>query len=164
MSNFDEFKQKARDTMETIADKSVEFYKIAEEKTKLYAKITKLGAEIALEKGNVRKLYREIGKKYYDLHKASPEDELTQGCIEVTSSLDRITAKQKEIEELKKCMNPGDNDMDEGEPDYKNAEVEIIIEDLDQTPDEGNGKPVVSMEETEPDDEVISKNPPEFKL
>ncbi|NMA25081.1 MAG: hypothetical protein GX936_05370 [Clostridiales bacterium] len=69
MTNFEDLVQKAKDTMETIADKSIELYKAAEEKTKLLAKMTKLGAEITMEKGNVRKLYREIGKKYYELHK-----------------------------------------------------------------------------------------------
>ena len=50
MSNYDEFKQKAKDTAETIADKSVEFYKFAEEKTRIIANLTKLSTEIALEK------------------------------------------------------------------------------------------------------------------
>ena len=104
MKDFEEFKQVAKETVETIADKSIELYKIAEEKTKLLAKMTKLSTEITLEKGNVRKLYREIGKKYYDLHKLSPENALAQPCAEVTISLDSITAKQMKFEELKSSL------------------------------------------------------------
>jgi FtsZ-binding cell division protein ZapB len=168
MANFEELKQKAKDTMETIADRSVEFYKIAEEKTKLYAKITKLGAEIALEKGTVRKLYREIGKKYYELHKSSPEDALAQTCTEVTSSLDTIAAKQKEIEALKNTFSLGDKENSEDDPEEKDVEVEIIIEDLEK-PVQDAAEPVknpnLTMEETDPDeDDLISKNPPEFKI
>ena len=101
MTNFDELKQKAKDTMETIADKSVELYKLAEEKTRLLAKITKLSTEITFEKGDLRKHYRELGQKYYELHKDAPEDELAQICVEVTKSLETITNKQREIDALR---------------------------------------------------------------
>lgn len=160
MANFDEFKQKAKDTMETIADRSVELYKIAEEKTKIFAKITKLGAEIALEKGAVRKLYREIGKKYYELHKSAPEEALTQTCAEVTSSLDLIAAKEKEIDELKTSYDLGDKDYTAAGD--KDVEVEIIIEDLDIPLSEVLDNTAES-EDVDSED-VISKTPPEFKL
>lgn len=167
MANFEEFKQKAKDTMETIADKSVEIYKVAEEKTKLFAKITKLGAEITLEKGTVRKLYREIGKKYYDLHKFSPEDALAQACTEVTSSLECIAAKQQEIEELRNSNNFGEKDKPTADDD---VDVEIIIEvDNDPTEDEtemSSVKPTdfSSEKQTGNMEDVISKDPPEFKI
>jgi hypothetical protein len=170
MANFDDFKQKAKDTMETIADRSVEFYKIAEEKTKIFAKITKLGAEIALEKGNVRKLYREIGSKYYELHKASPEDALAQTCTEVTGALENIAAKQKEIEELKNSYDLGVKDEAAATDDDKDVEIEIIVEEFDKPEqDEAAGKPEPSGESAIGDDEtdgedIIGKSPPEFKI
>jgi hypothetical protein len=148
MANFDEFKQKARDTMETIADKSVELYKIAEEKTKVLAKMTKLGAEITVDKGNVRKLYREIGKMYYELHKSSPEETLAQTCAEVTVTLETIADKQAELNELKKSL--GEKVKTESDPEEKGVEVEIIIEDIGEPiQDEAETTPV---KETEPDD------------
>jgi FtsZ-binding cell division protein ZapB len=170
MANFEELKQKAKDTMETIADKSVELYKAAEEKTKLFAKITKLGAEITLEKGTLRKLYREIGKKYYELHKSAPEDDLAQTCAEVTSSLDTITAKQKQIEELKNSYNLGEKETTATDTHERDADVEIIIEEYDDPyQDEMESAPVKPSEVPvdEPADEVedvISKEPPEFKM
>jgi hypothetical protein len=132
MTNFDEFKQIAKDKMETIADRSVELYKIAEEKTKLFAKMTRLSTEVALEKGTVRRLYKEIGKKYYELHKASSEDELTQACAEVTSSLECIAAKLAEIEELKKSIDCTVKEDDSPASDVKAAVVNIIVEDFGQ--------------------------------
>lgn len=160
MANFDEFKQKAKDTMESIADRSVELYKIAEEKTKLFAKITKLSTEIALEKGTVRKLHREIGKKYYELHKSAPEEALAQSCAEVTAALDCISAKQKEIEELKSFYDIGDKDYVASDADDQDVEVEIIIEGLDDdAADESE-----SLDDNSAQAEGIKQEPTEFKM
>jgi hypothetical protein len=95
MSNFEEFKQKAKDTAETIADKSVEFYKFAEEKTKIIAKLTKLSTEIALQKNTVKKLYTDLGKKYYELYQEEPVEALKQTCEEITAALEIIEKKQQ---------------------------------------------------------------------
>lgn len=122
MDNFDDFKKKAKDTMGTIADKSVELYKIAEEKTKILAKTTKLQAEIAMERGNIRKMYREIGKTYYELHKEAPETALEQKCGDVSVSFDRIAAKLQEIQEIKNAA------------DLKDIDVEIIMEEKPDGP------------------------------
>jgi hypothetical protein len=170
MANFEELKQKAKDTMETIADKSVELYKAAEEKTRLFAKITKLGAEITLEKGTLRKLYREIGQKYYELHKASPEEALAQSCIEVTASLETIAAKQKEIQELKNSDNLGERNAAETDTQEKDADVEIIIEDLEGSAGDNAANTAATLHEVPVDepvettDDIISKSPPEFRM
>jgi hypothetical protein len=170
MANFEELKQKAKDTMETIADKSVELYKAAEEKTRLFAKITKLGAEITLEKGTLRKLYREIGQKYYELHKASPEEALAQSCIEVTASLETIAAKQKEIQELKNSDNLGERNAAEADTQEKDADVEIIIEDLEGSAGDNAANTAATLHEVPVDepvettDDIISKSPPEFRM
>lgn len=133
MSNFEEFKQKARDTMETIADKSFEFYKVAEETTKLLAKTTKLSTEIKLEKSSLRRLYREVGEKYYELHKSSPESELEQTCEEVTSTLERIADKKKEIEDLRQAYEAAHQDNVD---DPADIEVEIIFNSIDKIGDD----------------------------
>ncbi len=170
MANFEEFKQKAKDTMETIADKSVELYKAAEEKTKLFAKITKLGAEITLEKGTLRKLYREIGKKYYELHKSAPEDALAQSCIEVTSSLDTIASKKKQIEDLKNFYNLDDQKTAGTDTQEKDVDVEIIIEEYDdpakdETEIASVKPPEVPVDEPSAEaEDFISKEPPEFRM
>ncbi|NLA87715.1 MAG: hypothetical protein GX847_10660 [Clostridiales bacterium] len=168
MKDFEEFKQVAKKTVETIADKSIELYKIAEEKTKLLAKMTKLSTEITLEKGNVRKLYREIGKKYYDLHKLSPENALAQPCAEVTISLDSITAKQMKFEELKSSLR--EKEKPEFACEEKDIEVEIILEETEETIQNESDtasvlQPEVSTEEATADTEDdTNRPPPEFKL
>jgi len=102
MANYEDFKKKAKETLETIADVSVEAYKIAEEKAKVIARRTKLNADIAHEKALIRHLKSDIGNKYYELHKDDPEIALKKDCDGITDALARIDASKKEIEELKK--------------------------------------------------------------
>ena len=118
MPNYEDLKKKAKDAIDTIADISVEAYKIAEEKARVLARRTKLSADITREKATVRRLKVEIGGAYYDLHKDDPEETFKQSCEEITASLDSIAAKRREIEELKNsgseacCCDCGDEPAD----------------------------------------------------
>jgi hypothetical protein len=172
MTNFDEFKQKAKDTMETIADKSVELYKIAEEKTRLFAKITKLSTEVTFEKGDLRKHYRELGQRYYELHKDAPESELAQSCVEITKSLEFISSKQKEIDALRGFADfepaadsaSADDDMSDDA-----CEAEIIVEDSEDAAPGNTADAIRSVQDTdtleEPEGDVgIGSTPPTFRL
>ena len=104
MVNYEDIKKKARDTFETIADISVETYKIAEERARVLAKRAKLNAEITREKAWIRRLKGEIGGKYYEMHKNDPEEELKKACEDITDSFARIGTHKREIEELKKSV------------------------------------------------------------
>ena len=126
--NFDELMQFVKDSVEMIVDKSAELYKAAEEKTKKVARTTKLQTEIAMEKSALRRLYRQIGEKYYNLHRDDPEEALATLCSDVTATLNRIAEKQEEVDRLKEELCPED---DEDEDDYDFV-VEIITEDPDE--------------------------------
>jgi len=101
MANYDEFKKKAKETVGTIADVSVDAYKAVEEKAKILAKKTKLRAGIVNDKATIRRLSVELGTTYYKLFKDSPASEFEQLCIEITSAHERIAEKERQIEELK---------------------------------------------------------------
>jgi len=110
MANYDDFKKKAKDAFDTIADVSVEAYKLAEEKARVLAKKAKLNAGIANERATIRRLNVEIGATYYKLFKENPVEELKQQCEDVTAAYENIDAKKRELEELKN--NPtGDDDV-----------------------------------------------------
>ena len=134
MPNYDEIKKKAKDALETIADVSVEAYKIAEEKARVFARKAKLTAEITREKALIRRLKLDIGGTYYDLHKDDPEDALKGYCESITSSLDSIASKRIEIEDLKRSGMYDDEaevdeaEADEAEVDEADAEIEDEIE------------------------------------
>ena len=127
MANYDEFRKIAKDAIDTIADVSVEAYKLAEEKARVFAKKAKLSAGIANERALIRRTKVEIGGIYYKLHKDAPEDALKTHCEDITAALDRIAAKQRELEELKNVSS-----FDEGDTD----EVVDIKDDAETDPEE----------------------------
>lgn len=106
MANFDfgAMKEKALQTAGMVADKSVEFAKIAGDKAKLAGRITKLKAEIAMEKESAKRNFVELGKKYYEAHKENPTPELAQAVTEISVALEAMGAKRKEVEMLKKQL------------------------------------------------------------
>lgn len=168
MANFNELKQKAKDTIETIADKSVELYKVAEEKTKLLAKITKLSADITFEKGDLRKLYRELGKMYYDRYKDNPDTDLAQSCTEITATLERISVKQKEIDVLRGFAEYEPVAEDE-DVDADTGDVDIIVDEYDASAPGHTNEAFRSVQDTdtieEPEgDAEPGKAPPTFRL
>jgi hypothetical protein len=101
MSNYDGFKKIAKETLDSIADASVDAYKIAEEKARVLAKKTKLRAGIVNDRATVRRLSVELGTAYYKKYKDNAASEFEQLCSEITSAHERIAAKEQEIEELK---------------------------------------------------------------
>ena len=123
MANYDDIRKKAKDAIDTIADVSVEAYKLAEEKARVFAKRAKLSAGIANERALIRRLKVEIGGTYYKLHKDAPDEELKQHCEEITFALDRIAAKQRELEELKTSSAPED-EAAEYEAEQENDDTE----------------------------------------
>ena len=114
MANYEDFKKKAKETFETIADVSVETYKVAEERAKILAKKTKLRAGIVNEKATIRRLSVELGTNYYKMFKDSPAPEFEQLCTEITNAYERITDKENQIAELKNnSAKDKDKDKDE---------------------------------------------------
>ena len=114
MANYDEFMKKAKDALDTIADVSVEAYKHAEEKARVFARKAKLNAGIANERAVIRRLKVELGGTYYKLYKDAPVEDLKPLCEEITDALDRIADRQRELEELRNCTTYQEDDEDCG--------------------------------------------------
>jgi hypothetical protein len=102
MSNYDDFKKKAKETLESFADASVDAYKATEHKARILARKTKLRASIVNDKATIRRLSVEIGTVYYRLFKDNPAPEFEKACKEITEAHMLIAAKEAQIEELKK--------------------------------------------------------------
>ena len=121
MANFEDLKKKARDAFDTITDVSVEAYKLAEERAKGLAHSTRLKTDISRDNALIRRMYVELGAMYYNLHKDNPEEAFVQNCTEVTSALERIAERQKELDEMKKNGSINDDDSDDTTPPDDNA-------------------------------------------
>jgi len=115
MPNYDEFKRKAKDALDSFTDASVDAYKVAEEKTRILARRTKLRASIVNDKATVRRLSVELGTRYHKKYKDDENSEFRQICEEITCAHERIAAKEEEIAELKR--NTGIKPAASPEPD-----------------------------------------------
>jgi len=113
MSNYDEFKKKAKGAFDTIADVSVEAYRLAEEKAKVLAKKAKLNAGIMNEKALIRRMHIELGSTYYKLYKEYPGDDFKQACEEISLAVERINVKMAELEDLKYSGETCGDDVEE---------------------------------------------------
>jgi len=101
MSNLEDLKGKARETIENIADFSQETYKTVEEKAKALARRAKLTANITKERTIIRRKHIEIGTKYYEMNKHKPSKHLQESCNAITESLERIAKMEEELKDLK---------------------------------------------------------------
>ncbi|MDR0858035.1 MAG: hypothetical protein LBN97_03280 [Oscillospiraceae bacterium] len=99
--NFEEFKERATETAEFVAGKTVQFAKYAGEKVGTAAKVAKLNAEILAEKDNLRKSYQRIGKLYVELYAATPHDDIAAELDIVHSAQDKIDELKNKIDEIK---------------------------------------------------------------
>ena len=100
MSNFDDLKEKAKDTIETIADVTQETYKTVESKAKALARRAKLTAAITKERTIIRRNHIEMGTIYYELHKNKPAKALQENCEAITGALERIAEMEEEISNI----------------------------------------------------------------
>jgi len=166
MANYDEIKKKAKDALETIADVSVEAYKIAEEKAKVFAKRAKLNAEITREKTQIRRLKFDLGGMYYDLHKDDSEEALRECCETISASLDSIATKRAELEDLKRgaqcCDEAEDFEAAAQEDDFEDLEeVEVDVEIVVEPEVAPDGNAEVQAEECAPPPEYEEPKPEE---
>jgi len=114
MPNYDDFKKKAKDALDSFADASVDAYKTAEEKTRILARKTKLRAGIVNDKATIRRLSVELGTRYHTKYKDDENSEFRQICEEITGAHNRIAEKEEEIAELKR--NAGTKTVDDEIP------------------------------------------------
>lgn len=100
MSNFDDIKLKAKETIETITDFSQGAYKTAESKAKILARRAKLTANITKERTIIRRAQIDIGAKYYEMNKNKPAKALQEKCEAITGALSRIDEMEAELKDL----------------------------------------------------------------
>ncbi|MCL2227192.1 MAG: hypothetical protein FWB97_06145 [Oscillospiraceae bacterium] len=114
MASYNDFKKKAKDALDTLADVSAEAYKIAEEKARVLARKAKLNTGIANEKATIRRLNVEIGATYYKMNKDNPDDAYKRPVEEITAAYERIAVKQAELDDLKSPNKNCDGSCEKG--------------------------------------------------
>lgn len=112
--------------------------------TRRLGRITQLNLSIADEKKNIRHLYTDIGRLYYEAHKDDPEGFFVQLFQQLDASMDALNALETELGTLKAEKAPDEADS--------GIEVEICIEpdndaaDTDDVPDTEPGEELPAEE------------------
>lgn len=135
------------DTFSTVADKVLDLADAAADTAKTGQQIAKLFVEKKKEEGALEDAYTELGKLYYELHKADAEGVLADLCMEIENTLVNIEDIDAEIEALKAAADidvddipaaedagfePAEDDEDEGFLERMADTVEEALEGLDQ--------------------------------
>jgi polyhydroxyalkanoate synthesis regulator phasin len=100
VSNFNEFKEKAKETIDSIAEATQETYKTVESKAKMLARRAKLTAAITKERTIIRRNHIEMGTKYYELFRKKPAKALQENCDAIAAALARIDEMENELKDL----------------------------------------------------------------
>ena len=125
---------KAKDAMEQSGVGSV--YQRGADRAKVYSRIARLTLSMNGQTDELRKVYTEIGKLYYQQAKDAPEGFFAPLFAQAGKLLEELKAKEQELEELKASLS--------AEKEEKDIEVEITEEvpDFDAVVDatENDGK------------------------
>ncbi len=114
-----------------------EVYQKGASRTKAYSRIARLTLDTNSQADELRKVYTEIGRLYFEQARENPEGVFAPLFAQAARLMDELKAKEAELEELKNSLRPEDEEKD--------IEVEITqeIDDFDQvvsaTEAEGKG-------------------------
>jgi len=126
---------KAKDVMDSTG--VTEVYQKGASRTKAYSRIARLTLDTNSQADELRKVYTEIGRLYFEQARENPEGVFAPLFAQAGKLMDELKAKESELEQLKSGL------RDEAEE--KDIEVEITqdIDDFDQivnaTEAEGKG-------------------------
>ena len=126
---------KAKDVMESTG--VTEVYQKGASRTKAYSRIARLTLDTNSQAEELRKVYTEIGRLYYEQARENPEGVFAPLFAQAGKLMDELKAKEDELEELKRSLG--------AEAEEKDIEVEITqdIDEFDQvvsaTEAEGKG-------------------------
>ena len=126
---------KAKDVMDSSG--VTEVYQKGASRTKAYGRIARLTLDTNSQADELRKVYTEIGKLYFEQAREEPQGFFTPLFAQAGKLLDELKTKETELEELKAGLR-------EDKPE-KDIEVEITedIQDFDAvvtaTETEGKG-------------------------
>ena len=126
---------KAKDVMESTG--VTEVYQKGASRTKAYSRIARLTLDTNSQAEELRKVYTEIGRLYFEQARENPEGVFAPLFAQAAKLMDELKAKEEELEELKRSLG--------AEAEEKDIEVEITqdIDEFDQvvsaTEAEGKG-------------------------
>ena len=128
MSGFNEFMGKVGFLANKAAEKTKDLAAVAAEKTKQVSRVTKLNMDISGQRETIRKAYAELGRLYYEAHKADPEPDLAQVCLQIDQANDAIASMEAEIARIKAESGESQDADFESVVDATAAEADVEVE------------------------------------
>lgn len=121
----DKVKVAAEDTMDKVKEATEgstvkEVYEQGASRVKSYSRIAKLSLEMNGDYEELKRVYTEIGKLYYEQHKDAPEGFFSPLFAQAEQISARIERTEAEIEAMKAEVGTGDKD---------DITVEVVAED-----------------------------------
>lgn len=164
------------DTISTVADKVLDLADTAADTAKVGQQIAKLYVEKKKEESALEDAYKELGKLYYELHKAEADGVLADLCMEIENTLVNIEDINNEIEALKEAADveisdddfivdmtaPAQEDQEEGFLERMADTVEDALEGLDEAIEAALDKLEVSDEVPAVEDDEIEVSVEEY--
>lgn len=100
MINFDNFKKVSIETAKNVKDFTVKRSKQA--KTKVIDKTTELKLKNKISEYNheVDKIYKRIGKRYYDLYRNNNDEDFNNDCADITIYKEKIDELSEQLNKL----------------------------------------------------------------
>ena len=124
---------KARDVMDSSG--VTEVYQKGASRTKAYGRIARLTLDTNSQADELRKVYTEIGRLYFEQARENPEGVFAPLFAQAGKLLEELKAKEAELEELKGGLRSEEKDIE--------VEITQDIQDFDQvvnaTEAEGKG-------------------------
>ena len=124
---------KAKDVMDSSG--VTEVYQKGASRTKAYGRIARLTLDTNSQADELRKVYTEIGRLYFEQARKDPQGVFAPLFAQAEKLLSEFKAKEAELEELKGGLRPEEQDIE--------VEITQDIEDFDQvvsaTENEGKG-------------------------
>jgi len=115
---------KAKDVVDSGSVR--EIYEQGTTRAKSYGRIAKLTLELTSDNEELKRIYTEIGKLYYEQAKDSPEGYFAPLFAQAEDLNAVVAAKEAEISELKAAMSADDADID-----VEISEFEEVVEETE---------------------------------
>lgn len=152
MSDFSDLKAAFKATVKGVTGVAKEIAGSAGDKAKAVGRIAKLSVDLNKEKENVKGVYAEIGKLYYELNRGDPGEFFIRLFDEVKLASDSIEAMEAELAALKSEVGEG---FTEAETEPAGDFEQVVAQSEDE------GEYAIDIEVEILDDSILDEEKPE---
>lgn len=135
-ANFDDFRNTLLSTINFVTEKVLDLADAAADTAKTGHEIAKLLMEKKKAEAALTESYQALGKRYYELNKASAGSVYEDLCGDIADALETLENIDEEIAELKEAMGSDFEDIEvEFDEFFGDADFESVVNDAEAETD-----------------------------